>query len=332
MNPAKCDALDYIQFLIAAQRVYSNTEAARCDPRPERERPAHDAYTRLLRRHPPDSAGLWAEVQGCITLNRGLLVLDDSTLDKPYARAMGLVSLHWSGKHQRVVRGINLISLVWTAGDARLPCDFRLYDKAHDGLDKNDHFQHMLFLANARGFTPERVAFDSWYASLANLKLIRACNWPWLTQLKANRLVDPDGSGNRPINQTLLGRTGSRVHLKGYWWIKVFKIAAPDGGIEFWATSDLTLTLEQLADQAGQIWHIEEYHRALKQFCGVERAQHRQAVAQRNHIGFALRAFLRLECHRLQTGTSWFEAKTSIVREAIRAYLAEPQYNSLATA
>jgi len=60
MNPAKCDALDYIHFLIAAQTVYSAMEAACCDPRPELERPAHDAYTRLLRRHPPDNDGLWA--------------------------------------------------------------------------------------------------------------------------------------------------------------------------------------------------------------------------------------------------------------------------------
>ena len=332
MNPTKCDALDYIQFLIAAQTVYSTTEAARCDPRPELERPAHDAYTRLLRRHPPDSAGLWADVQGCIQRQRGLLILDDSTLDKPYARVMDLVTSHWSGKHHRVVSGINLISLVWTEADARFPSDFRLYDKAHDALDKNDHFQHMLFTANARGFSPELVAFDSWYASLSNLKFIRACAWIWLTQLKANRLVNPDGSGNRPISQTLIGLTGSIVHLKGYGWIKVFKIAAPDGSSEYWATSDLTMTLDPLADFVAQIWHIEEYHRGLKQFCGIERAQHRLAVAQRNHIGFALRAFLRLECHRLQTGTSWFEAKTSIVRDAIRAYLAQPRYTQLSTA
>jgi hypothetical protein len=332
MNPARCDDLDYIQFLIAAQKVYSTTEAARCDPRSEMERPAHDAYTRLLRRQPPNSAALWAEVEGCIRRTEGVLVLDDSTLDKPYARAMALVTRHWSGKHHQVVRGINLISLVWTAGDARFPCDFRLYDKVHDGLDKNDHFQHMLFTANARGFRPQLVAFDSWYASLANLKLIRACAWPWLTQLKANRLVDPTGSGNRPVSQALIGLTGSVVHLKGYGWIKVFKIAAPDGSIEYWATSDLTMSLEQLATHVAQIWHIEEYHRGLKQFCGIERAQHRTAVAQRNHIGFALRAFLRLECHRLRSGTSWFEAKTSIVREAIRAYLAHPRYTLTATA
>lgn len=332
MNPAKCDALDYIHFLIAAQRVYSTTEAARCDPRPEAARPAHDAYTRLLHRHPPDSQGLWAEVQGCVDRQRGLLVVDDSTLDKPYSRAMELVTRHWSGKHQRVVSGINLISLVWTDGQACLPCDFRLYAKAHDQLDKNDHFQHMLFTAAERGFSPRRVAFDAWYASLRNLKHLRAFGWSWLTQLKPNRLVDPDGSGNRPVDSVALPLTGGVVHLKGYGLIRVFKIAAPHGGVEYWATDDLTCTLEQLADDAAQLWAIEEYHRGLKQFCGTERAQHRRAVAQRNHIGFAIRAFLRLECHRLATGVSWFEAKASIVREAIRAYLAHPRYMLPSTA
>ena len=52
---------------------------------------------------------------------QGALILDDTTLDKPHARHMGLVTWHWSGKHQRVVQGINLISLVWTDGEALLP-------------------------------------------------------------------------------------------------------------------------------------------------------------------------------------------------------------------
>lgn len=332
MNPAKCDALDYIQFLIAAQQVYSTTEAARCDPRPEGARPAHDAYTRLLQRQPPDTEALWAEVSPCVARQRGMLIIDDSTLDKPHARAMELVTRHWSGKHGGVVWGINLISLVWTDGDARFPVDCRLYDKAHDGLTKNDHFQQLLATAHTRGFAPDLVAFDGWYAGLPNLKQVRACGWPWLTRLKANRLVDPDGGGNRPVSQLVLPPTGARVHLKGYGWIRLFKIATPDGDIEHWATSRLECSLEQLATDVAQVWHIEEYHRGLKQFCGVERAQHRSAVAQRNHIGFALRAFVRLECHRLQTGVSWFDAKQQIVREAIRTYLAHPRYTLPSTA
>jgi len=32
------------------------------------------------------------------------------------------------------------------------------------------------------------------------------------------------------------------------------------------------MTLKQLADFALWGWRIEEYHRGLKQFCGIERA------------------------------------------------------------
>lgn len=65
-------------------------------------------------------------------------------------------------------------------------------------------------------------------------------------------------------------------------------------------------------------WSIESYHRGLKQCCGVERAQVRSAIGQKNHLLLALHAFLRLEAHRLKTGRSWYEAKRVVVREAIR--------------
>lgn len=114
-----------------------------------------------------------------VELTKGVLIIDDSTLDKPYASQMALVSRHWSGKHHAVVQGINLISLVWTARECRLPCDYRLYNKAEDGLSKNDHFQHMIEQAKERGFEPELVVFDSWYSGLPNLKLLRSLEWHW---------------------------------------------------------------------------------------------------------------------------------------------------------
>jgi len=65
-------------------------------------------------------------------------------------------------------------------------------------------------------------------------------------------------------------------------------------------------------------------HRGIKQFTGIESAQYRLEISQRNHIGLAIRAFVRLEFHRLHSGISWFEAKTSIIRSVIRHYLAYP--------
>jgi len=58
-----------------------------------------DAYTRLLSRLPPTTAALWQEVEPLVQRTDGLLVVDDTTLDKPYAHKMGLVTRHWSGKH-----------------------------------------------------------------------------------------------------------------------------------------------------------------------------------------------------------------------------------------
>jgi hypothetical protein len=39
-----------------------------------------------------------------------------------------------------------------------------------------------------------------------------------------------------------------------------------------------------------------------------------------------------LEIHCYRTGISWFEAKTSIIREAVRVYLAKPLYTLNSTA
>jgi putative transposase len=325
MNPPKVDELDYIQFLLAAQKVFSTAEASRIRSREELA-PAHDAYTRLLQRVPPDSQALWQEVEPFAAKTKGVLILDDTTLDKPYAEKMALVTSHWSGKHHAVVRGINLISLLWTDGAARLPCDFRLYNRDQDGLTKNDHFQHMLSAAKQRGFVPQLVAFDSWYSGLENLKLVRSFEWHWLTQLKSNRLLSLDQSGNRPVSEWLIPSHGQRMHLKGYGWVKVFKTEAPNGSFEYWATSKLDMTLEECAFFALDAWQIEVYHQGLKQNTGIERGQFRLQTAQHNHIGFAIRAFLRLELHRLRTGVSWFEAKQVIIREAIRLYLQNPAY------
>jgi putative transposase len=215
MNPPKVDELDYIHFIVAAQQVFSTVEAAKVRSG-EEAGPTHAAYTRLLQRIPPDSHTLWLKVEPFVEKEAGVLVIDDSTLYKPYAHKMGLVSSYWSGKHGRVVMGIRLISLLWTAGQARLPCDFGIYNKAEDILTKNDNFRQMGGEATQRGFSPELVAFDSWYSSLENLKMVRDYNLHWFTQLKSNRLVNADGSGYYPISNWFIPPHGCKVHLKRY--------------------------------------------------------------------------------------------------------------------
>jgi hypothetical protein len=54
---------------------------------------------------------------------------------------------------------------------------------------------------------------------------------------------------------------------------------------------------------------IENYHRELKSFYGAEECQVWSERAQRNHIGMALRAFLRLEWHFFTTEVSAFGSR-----------------------
>lgn len=331
MNPPKVNEEDYINFVIATPRQLTATEAERVQP-VSKNAPAHDAFTRLLTRLEPDAATLWADSQTQIDINSGILVIDDSTLDKPYSRRNDLVYRHYSGKHATVVAGINLITLLWTEGDRSVPTDYRIFDKDTDRKTKNDHFSEMVMKAHERGFSPSMVCFDAWYSALANLKLIRGLGWHFLTRLKGNRQVNPQGSGLKAVSEIEIGESGTLVWLKGFGEIKVFRLIDTNGNAEHWATNKIEMTDLERLKYASFSWQIEQFHRGIKQFCLIERAQCRRRRPWQNHINLCLRAFLRIESHCYRTGISWFEAKTSIIREAVRAYLANPLYCLIPTA
>lgn len=321
MYHPKVTAPDYIAFLYATPHVVTATEAERVQITPH---PAsHDAITRVLQRLDPDPSVLWDEAQTCVNRTTGILIVDDTTLDKPYAQQIALVHRHWSGKHHRTVNGINLTTLVWSDGQTAIPCDYRVYDAPNDALTKHDHFRAMLTTAKDRGFDPQYVCADSWYSSLANLKHLRTLGWSWLMRLKANRQVNPDNTGNRPLSACDLSAHGTRVHLKGYGFITVFRIDPPHGDTEYWATDDESMDAHDRRRVAGQVWTIETYHRDIKQYCGIERCQARSARAQRNHITCALRAYLRLVWTSMQTRMSRYRIKLDIIRPAIQHCLRE---------
>lgn len=332
MNPPKCTDEDYINFIIATPRVITATEASACQPESQNA-PAHDAFTRLLSRLEPSAEQLWQEAKTQIDLDKGILVLDDSTLEKPYSKFNALLYRHWSGKQKAVVEGINLITLLWTDGERVVPIDYRVFDKDRDGKTKNDHFAEMLIEAFNRGFNPQLVCFDSWYASVANLKLCRALSWHFLTRLKSNRRIRVAGGKLEPVTEAgLTGGNGTVCWLKDFGEVKVFRLFATNGVAEYWATSLREMTERERETNALWSWRIEMYHRALKQQCLIERAQCRRLRPVLNHIGLCIKAFVRLESHCFREKTSWIKAKTEIIRDAVRVYLSNPRYSLFPTA
>jgi putative transposase len=104
INLPKYNDIDYIDFLIAASNVFICTEAARCYPNVSNA-PSHDYFARFLQKQPPDTEALWKEVKNHVKPEEGFLIVDDLTLDKPYAKEMAFVRRMWSGKHHRNVKG-----------------------------------------------------------------------------------------------------------------------------------------------------------------------------------------------------------------------------------
>jgi hypothetical protein len=322
MNRPKCSEYLYIQFLLAAQNNYTCTELSQVSPL----KMSHDAPTRMLFREKLSPKILWKNVRIYVDLEEGYLIADDTVIDKVRSKNTDLVHWQYSGSHHEVISGIGLETLLWTNDSKEhIPVDYRIYDKDTDGKTKNQHLQDMIVLAKNRGFKPEYVLMDAWYSSLNNLKIIDRLSWKWITQFAKNRIVSLKPHQPQHLEDLDIPQEGLKAHLRGYGFIKVFKKVSKERGIEYYGTNDLNLTKSDVERIYGRRWKIEEYHRGLKQQCGISKCQARKARSQRNHIWCSIHAFIALELHRIKTKISWNEAKLSIVHEAIYQYLLKPR-------
>ena len=223
-----------------------------------------------------------------------------------------------------MVMGIGLVNLLWTKGGEYIPIDFRIYAKKKDGKTKNDHFREMLRVAEHRGFKPQAVLFDSWYASLENLILLRRLGWTWITTLQKNRTVSLAPQEDCHISDLDIPSSGLIVHLKNYGKVKVFKLVRKKEDVDYYATNNLNANLGDIREAAATRWKVEEYHRGLKQACGLEKCQARSERSQRTHIFCSILSFVFLEIRRLNEGISWYQTKRILENYAVKSYLKQP--------
>lgn len=284
---------------------------------------AHDSFNRFLTRQTLTSEALWDEVNNYVDKTSGWFVIDDTVIDKIHSKSIEMTYYQWSGKHHKIVKGIGLISLVWTDGINTFPIDYRLYDPEEDDKTKNDHFREMIQTAISRGFTPALVLFDSWYSGIENLKFLRKLGLNRFTRLKKNRLVNPDKSGNVGIGTLSLPTDGLEVHLKKFGFIRVFHSVNPKGKDRYWATNMVSMDYSDRKTLQSICWTIENYHRIIKEVCCVEKCPVRKRIAQKNHINCSLRAYLRFEIEHSNTGFSPYHIKWEINKLGVSNFLRE---------
>jgi hypothetical protein len=137
---------------------------------------SHDAVSDYLAQGKSTARQLWELVQPLLNdSEEACLIVDDSVQDKRYSKQIELVRRQYSGAEGGLVRGIGVVNLVHTDGvnGDYYPIDYRIFAPQADGKTKNDHFRDMLInAASNERICAKRVLFDSWYASVDNLKLV----------------------------------------------------------------------------------------------------------------------------------------------------------------
>lgn len=110
MNPPKCSTRLYVEFLLVSDRRFSGVELSRVAP----DDLGHDAVSHFLQREDLSPKDLWKAVRPRVRTG-GVLILDDTVFEKRWSRENPLVHRLWSGADKRVVPGIGLTTLLWTA-------------------------------------------------------------------------------------------------------------------------------------------------------------------------------------------------------------------------
>ena len=309
----------YGQFLLASE---GNVTATRVED--ILESPGlHDKVTRWLSSSKLTPGMLWDQVGYLVNIHTGWLILDDSVLDKPYGPEIGLSCWQYSGRHHKPIRGIGLLTMIWTNGIVAIPVNYRIYDKQVDGKSKHNHAREMLIWAKGRGFTPEDVLMDAWYTASETLRLIQKFGWTWIAEIRSNRRVITPAGSRSHVGELPLRENGGEVYLKDVGYIRVAKSVTQQNGCVRYLGSN-NLQLADLGLAYARRWEIEEYHREIKQVTRVANCQARRARSQRNHIFCALLAYTSLQLHRFTTGLTSYKTKLAILAPAIRQYLAEP--------
>ena len=186
---------------------------------------AHDAANRFLNREAFSGKDLFEEARPLLALEGGTLSGDDTVLDKPYSREgkTELVGYFWSGKHGRAVKGVCLVTLLYTDPQGVcLPVNFRLVDKA-EGKTKNELFREMVSEVLGWGLRPAVVSADSWYSGVENLKFLRKQGLGFLIGLEKNRIVSQREHEYVPVEALELPACGKVVHLRKFGFVTVFR-------------------------------------------------------------------------------------------------------------
>lgn len=265
----------------------------------------HDGFTRLLVKSCCWQKLLWQRFAQHLIKPGGWLEIDDTVLDKFGEHIFG-VAWVYSSRQQRVVRGLNLVVLIWTDGQRRIPVGIKLWRSG--GPTKIVLAARLLRWAKRLGLQPDFVVMDSWYSPKRLLKQIRSYQWHFVTRLKKNRKFK-----EKKLRAHWPHRFGHAAgELAGGITVLVVK-----DGCRYLATSQTSLSVQQVKVLYAKRQQIEEFFKLMRGQLRWHQCPARSKQAQMAHLHLCAMAFLALQEKAISQQLSVYKLRRRLFRQEV---------------
>lgn len=308
---------------------------------------SHDQITRALSGKKRTGAELWRIAKPFVRKMQspeGTMIVDDSLSEKPYSDENDIVCWHYDHTSGRVLKGINLVTVLYHSQGMSLPVEFRLVAKTESYVDskdgtlkrrspitKNEMYRQMLQQAVINQIPFKYVLNDVWFASAENMNFVKhELHKEFVMPLKTNRKVALSAEDKRLGIYVRVDAVGiepgtvRQIYLEGVSFPmllakQVFTNKDGSTGVLFLVTSDTSLTYDGITSLYQTRWTIEPFHKSLKQNAALERSPAHTVTTQSNHLFASLCAVIKLEMLKKKSKLNHFALKSHLYLHAVQA-------------
>jgi DDE superfamily endonuclease len=308
---------------------------------------SHDQVSRYLAGTKKTATDLWRTVKPFVREVQsaaGVLIIDDSIEEKPYTDENDIVCWHYDHSKDRVLKGINFLTALYSSQGVSLPVGFHLVaktekyvapktqkEKRRSPVSKNVVCQELIKQAVTNLIPFRFVLFDVWFASAETMMFIKQeQKRDFICPLKTNRKValsvadKHQGRYLRVDTLELEAQATRAVYLEGVDFPlvlvkQVFTNEDGSVGIRYLVSSDTTLLFDDLTTTYHERWQVECYHKSLKQNVSLAKSPTQTVTTQTNHFFAALCGFIKLERLKMKTKLNHFALKAKLYLAALHS-------------
>lgn len=307
---------------------------------------SHDRIQRFLATDPKTGKDLWLVVKACvrqIQADEGVIIVDDSISEKPYTDENDIIAWHYDHTSGQNIKGINFVTALYHANGVSLPVNYQLIAKTETYLDaktgkekrrspvtKNEVYRQLLQEVVRNQIPFRYVVNDVWFASAENMNfVVHDLKRHFVMPLKSNRklalsLHDKQNRSYLSVDELSIETdTALTIFLEGVNFpLKLVKQVFTNGdgsiGILYLVSSDPELSYTQMTTIYQKRWHVEPYHKSLKQNASLSKSPTRTVNTQSNHFFASLCSYIKLEMLKVKTKINHFALKSQLYLQALR--------------